>query len=167
LKKWSKYFPYEKPRPEQIKLIDFCLESFEDKRFVVIEAGTGVGKSAVGVTIARYLNAMSGFSSHFTTTQKILQEQYMNDFAQIGMKSVKSASNYNCSYKKGYSCAESQKELKCEPKGSKFWKSCVMNCHYKKAKSDFIEGNFGVTNFPYLITESNLSGGVKPFFSSP
>ena len=159
---WSKYFPHEEPRPEQTKIINFCIENFEDKRFVVVEAGTGVGKSAVGVTVARYMNSLHGFSSHFTTTQKILQEQYIRDFSSIGMCSIKSASNYSCSFKKGQSCGDSQKELRIEPKGTKFWKSCVMNCAYKKAKTKFVESKFGVTNFPYLITESNLSGGIKP-----
>lgn len=159
---WSKYFPHQEPRSEQIEIINFCLENFKDKRFVVIEAGTGVGKSAVGVTIARYLNATMGFSAHFSTTQKILQEQYIKDFSNIGMCSIKSASNYTCSYKKGQSCSDSQKEIRIEPKGTKFWKNCVMNCPYKKAKNKFVEGKLGVTNFPYLITESNLSGGIKP-----
>lgn len=159
---WEKYFPHDVPRKEQIEIIDFCIENFKDKRFVVIEAGTGVGKSAVGVTIARYMNAQHGFTSHFTTTQKILQEQYVNDFSKIGMCSIKSASNYSCSFKSGQSCADSQKELRIEPKGTKFWKSCVMDCKYKKAKTRFVESKLGVTNFPYLITESNLSGGIKP-----
>ena len=85
---WSNYFPHEKPRPEQVEIIDFCVNSFKDKRFVVVEAGTGVGKSAVGVTVARYMNSQHGFSAHFTTTQKILQEQYIDDFSTIGMCSV-------------------------------------------------------------------------------
>ena len=159
---WLKYFPHEEPREEQIRLINFCIESFEKKRFVVIEAGTGVGKSAVGLTVARYMKAKHGFSSYFTTTQKILQEQYLQDFGSFGMCSIKSASNYRCSFKKNQTCSESQKELKIEPKGSRFWKSCVMNCAYKKDKAKFIESSLGVTNFPYLITESNLSGGIKP-----
>lgn len=159
---WKKFFPYETPRPQQEKIIDFCIENFEDKRFVVVEAGTGVGKSAIGVTVARYLKSKYGFSSHFVTTQKILQDQYVSDFGSSGMTSIKSSSNYRCTHKKTQTCSDSQKELRCEPKGSKFWKNCVMNCPYKKDKSKFVEGDLGVTNFPYLITESNLSGGIKP-----
>ena len=159
---WIESFPHEKPRKEQTEIIDHCLEAFKDKRFVVVEAGTGVGKSAIGVTIARHFNRTKCWSTHFVTTQKILQDQYVRDFTSIGMNSIKSASNYTCTYKKGQTCSDSQKEIRVEPKGTKFWKSCVMNCPYKKDKEKFVDGNFGVTNFPYLITESNLSGGVKP-----
>lgn len=159
---WIESFPHEEPRKEQTQIIDYCLEAFKDKRFVVVEAGTGVGKSAIGVTIARHFNKTKCWSTHFVTTQKILQDQYTRDFTSIGMSSIKSASNYTCSHKKGQSCSDSQKEIRVEPKGTKFWKTCVMNCPYKKDKEKFVDGSFGVTNFPYLITESNLSGGIKP-----
>ena len=55
------------------------------------------------------------------------------------MRSIKSAKNYQCSFKKNQSCSDSQNELKVEPKGSKFWKNCTMNCAYKKSKSEFID----------------------------
>ena len=47
---WKGYFPYDTPRTEQNIAIDFALDAFidQDKKFVVIEAGTGVGKSAIG-----------------------------------------------------------------------------------------------------------------------
>lgn len=159
---WQSSFPHEEPRKEQEEIIEHCIEAFKDKRFVVVEAGTGVGKSAIGITIARHMNKLHGWTCHFVTTQKILQDQYVRDFTSIGISSIKSASNYQCSFKKGQSCSESQKEIRVEPKGTKFWKSCVMNCPYKKDKEKFIDGKYGVTNFPYLITESNLSGGIKP-----
>ena len=52
---WKPYFPYDTSRPEQEVAIDFALDAFidQDKKFVVIEAGTGVGKSAIGFTIAQ------------------------------------------------------------------------------------------------------------------
>ena len=51
----------------------------QNKRFVILEAGTGVGKSAIGLTVARYMNMNHTFSddyspgAYFLTTQKILQ----------------------------------------------------------------------------------------------
>ena len=55
---YSKYFPYKAIRNEQKTAIDFALKTLldEDKKFVIIEAGTGVGKSAIGLTAARYVN---------------------------------------------------------------------------------------------------------------
>lgn len=89
IKNYSKFFPYKSIRGAQTEAIDFALKAFldEGKRFVVLEAGTGVGKSAIGLTVARYLNynlpfLVDGYvdGSYFLTTQKILQEQYMKDF---------------------------------------------------------------------------------------
>ena len=75
----KKYFPYEQIREQQSLAILYALRNFikHDKRFVIIEAGTGVGKSAIGLTVGKYLNAnLSGGGSHdpaswYLTTQKI------------------------------------------------------------------------------------------------
>ena len=143
---YLKYFPYDQPRATQDEAIQFAIDAYASgKRFVVIEAGTGVGKSAVGLTISRLINSQNNKlddavsrGSWYLTTQKVLQDQYVRDFGKIGMKSVKSASNYNCSFKKGNTCGETQKLLKIEEKGTKLWNACAFNCHYKKAKENFI-----------------------------
>ena len=91
---WISFFPYSKPRPEQVDAINFTIDSLKNsnKRFVVIEAGTGVGRSAIGLTVSRYLSSQfenEEFSkgAYFLTTQKILQDQYTHDFgASAGMK---------------------------------------------------------------------------------
>ena len=43
----SKHFPYPEIRDQQQEAIDFALKALldDDKRFVIIEAGTGVGKA--------------------------------------------------------------------------------------------------------------------------
>ncbi len=87
---YLKHFPYDVPRKEQVSAIEFGLKAFleDDKKFCIIEAGTGVGKSAVGVTVARVLNEHLlktdefGSGAYFLTTQKVLQEQYENDFGK-------------------------------------------------------------------------------------
>ena len=59
---WNNYFPYDKPREQQTRSIEKVLNEFKNgKRYAVIECGTGVGKSAIGLTIARYLNNNSEF----------------------------------------------------------------------------------------------------------
>ena len=35
-------------------------------------------------------------------------------------------------------------------------------CNYRKAKQKFLDANLSVTNFPYLMTESNYNGKIKP-----
>lgn len=167
---YHKFFPYDQPREAQDKAIQFAIDSFDaGKRFVVIEAGTGVGKSAIGLTISRHINNQGNElpeelnrGTWYLTTQKVLQEQYIKDFGKLGMKSVKSASNYDCSFKKGNTCSETQKLLKIEEKGTKLWKACAFNCHYKKAKESFIDASDSVTNFPYFLTEASYSGKITP-----
>ena len=167
------FFPYPQIREEQTTAINFALDAFinNQKKFVIIEAGTGVGKSAVGYTIAKYLNNQnlkpdSTFEdgSYFITTQKILQEQYIKDFGSgpRPMRSIKSSSNYRCTYNKKNSCGESQRLLKVADKKSRFFKACTFNCSYKKAKEQFIEAGEGVSNFSYFLAETYYSGKIKP-----
>lgn len=166
---WLPYFPYDNCRDDQSRAIQFAIDEFNSgKRFVVVEAATGVGKSAIGYTIANYMNDkttnVAGFDegSWFVTTQKILQDQYLRDFFSKGMRSIKSASNYTCKFKKVNTCADSQKELKVEEKDSSFYKSCSFSCVYRKEKESFLTSKSSVTNFPYLLTEANYNGKIKP-----
>ena len=166
--KYQPYFPYKKIRAEQTTAIDFALDAFinQKKRFVVIEAGTGVGKSAIGFTIARYIvdnlqtQTESSKAAYYLTTQKILQAQYMEDFSSSGMLSLKSSSNYRCKFYKTKTCQESRRELKAS-QDEKFKASCAGGCHYVQDKNRFINGYHGVTNFPYFMTEINLSGHLQ------
>jgi len=169
---YKKFFPYEKIRESQKEAIEFALDNFinSDKRFVIIEAGTGVGKSAIGYTIAKYLDSQpqieNSFNpgSYFLTTQKILQQQYVKDFgaSKHGMKSIKSSANYTCKYNSNNTCAESLRMLKLAEKSSSFFKTCGFNCVYRKTKEDFISSREGVTNFAYFLAETYYAGKLEP-----
>ena len=151
-------FPYPSTRPAQEKAIEFALKSYDEgKRFVIIEAGTGVGKSAIGLTIAKTIAS----KAYFITTQKILQQQYVDDFKNNGMLSLKSSSNFRCQYYKGKDCSQSLRELKVSKDG-KFKKACGGGCVYKGAKKKFIEGDLGITNFAYFLAETNYSQQLEP-----
>lgn len=103
-----KLFPFPEIRPLQKKALNkiaisfgLCSSEIEKphndimgaydggKEYVVLEAPTGFGKSAVAVTIARAFG-----SSHMITTQKILQRQYCRDFKDIFL--IQGKSNYDC-----------------------------------------------------------------------
>ena len=52
----KKHFPYKKIRDQQSQAISFILnEVKQGKKYIVVEAGTGVGKSAIGLTAARVI----------------------------------------------------------------------------------------------------------------
>ena len=166
---WEKYFPYDEPRDLQrvaIEKINSFLQS--DKKFFILEAGTGVGKSAIGLTAARIkandLLNIGEFNpgSYFITTQKILQDQYVKDFSSCGIKSIKSSSNYNCRFHKKNTCAQSMRILRGAEKGSKFWNTCAFRCPYKIEKNEFLDSSLSVTNFPYFLAESTYAKKIQP-----
>lgn len=162
-KDWEKYFPYDNPREIQEDVINNVLKDFESgKKFAVIECGTGVGKSAIGFTIGKYIINNSSLSSdnesgvYFLTTQKILQEQYNKDFGKKGLNSLYSSSNYICDVDKKASCKDIQTALK-SGSLSKKYDCCGYKCKYKTKKKEFIENSLGITNFSYFLTEKNYS----------
>lgn len=165
---YKKYFPYKEVRAEQDLAIKFAIDSLvtSNKRFVIIEAGTGVGKSAVGLTVSRYLDNLLPYDddynkgSYFITTQKILQSQYEKDFSS--MRSIYSSKNYQCQYHKKNDCQTSQQLLRTENRSSPFFKKCTIDCVYKKRKKEFLDSSESVTNFPYFITESTFSKKITP-----
>ena len=163
-------FPFKQIREQQQEAIDFALNALlkNNKRYVIVEAGTGVGKSAIGYAIAKYLNQNLSleddyeYGSWFLTTQKILQAQYIRDFGAKKMKSVKSARNHTCQNNSSIDCKEGQMLLRTVDKKSRQWKTCVFECPYKKEKKSFLEASESVTNFSYFLAESNFSGKIKP-----
>lgn len=170
---WRHFFPFEKIRPEQEAAINFILDSFliENKKFCICEMGTGTGKSATAITVARYLNQDSSQSkstgSYVLTTQKILQEQYVNDFGKDRnlLKSIKSSSNYQCKFYTDQSCGSSRRVLTSLGKniqGTEFYKTCKSSCRYFCEKQDFIQSPIGITNFSYFLAETMYAKSLTP-----
>ena len=159
---WSKYFPYPEPRQQQVNSINKVIEGFEnDKKYAIVECGTGVGKSAVGVTVARYFNEKfkdeEDSGCYILTTQKLLQLQYERDFRKIGMSSLYSSSNYTCSRQKSSNCKEVQDLIR-QGSSKPNLEACSYDCVYKNKKKEFIDSKLSVTNFAYFLTEKNYSG---------
>lgn len=161
---WDKFFPYKSPRKQQENVINKVLEEFKNnKKYAIIDCGTGVGKSAIGLTIAQSLINNSDYEreydngAYFLTTQKILQKQYEDDFSKsTGLVSLYSSSNYKCSIDKNTSCKDIQTGLRSKSIPKKYT-SCSYDCCYKKMKKDFMEKSLGITNFSYFLTEKSFS----------
>lgn len=174
---FERFFPYADIRPAQRKAIEFALKAFvEDKRrFVVMELPTGVGKSAIGVTLGRCLHHIDSElgetsndykkGAYFLTTQKILQEQYVKDFGLPGgdMRQIMSSTNYQCKYHRRQPCSESLRLLKLEKdKSSQFYRTCSFSCTYKAEKRQFLDAPASVTNFSYFLAETMYAGQLTP-----
>lgn len=163
---WIHYFPYSEPRKEQVNSIDKIIDAYKSgKKYAIVECGTGVGKSAIGLTAAKYIINDKTYDSekengaYFLTTQKVLQDQYEKDFYNIGMRSLYSATNYQCKKSKGNTCSEIAQDLKANPDNQRL-AGCKFDCVYKQKKKEFIEDQLGITNFSYFLTEKNYSGKI-------
>ena len=94
LTKIEEYFPFDHCREGQEECISAILEGFDSgKRFAVLEAPTGSGKSAIGITIAQYFKY-----TYYLTIQKVLQEQIARDFSSHDLTDLQGRSNYPCTF---------------------------------------------------------------------
>jgi Rad3-related DNA helicase len=155
---WLEHFPFDTVRPDQKQIIEFVLRSInEGKRYIVLDCGTGIGKSAVGVCLANYFartqaHQGAGGGGYFLTTQKMLQEQYIRDFG--GMKgdmcSVKGANNYTCKRKKDHDCGAVRRFIKTNKQDAELNK-CNGDCNYVSAKKAFMASHLSTTNYSYFL----------------
>jgi len=85
------FFPLPKARGTQELLIKKIEEAFSSgKKFVVLEAPVGSGKSAIALTLARHYG-----QAHILTPRKGLQDQYFDDF-QDYLALMMGRSSYPC-----------------------------------------------------------------------
>ncbi len=81
-------FPYPSMRRFQKDVLEQVDQAMASKRFIVLEAPVGFGKSAVAAALCTYLS-----SAYILTSTKQLQDQYASDF---GFPVVKGKSNFQC-----------------------------------------------------------------------
>ena len=158
---YLKYFPFESPRDEQVEIIDKTLEALsKKKKYILIEAPTGVGKSAISVTLGRYLSAKNkGHRTNVVTTQKILQDQYVNDYGGSDLVSIKSKTNYMGNFYSDLNCGESLRLLfESQDPSKEHKKECAQKrCKYSVLKEQFIRSPIGVTNMSYFLYETTFA----------
>lgn len=130
---WSLQGHY--PRNSQIKLINKINWAIgEGYKNIILEAGTGIGKSAIATTLANMYE-----DSYILTMTKQLQEQYLDDFGDM-LVEIKGRGNYKCNYKGSCDfCIKAEYKLKkCD--------DCEYNLAFKKAQN----AKNVITNYDYL-----------------
>ena len=152
----SNYFPYNSKRAEQKDILSSLdkIYSYGNKyRYIVIEAGTGIGKSA----IAKSISGKEG-NCYLLTATKQLQDQYITDFGDMGAKAVKGAVNYECSRDEGMPCSNGECKF---TKG--IYNECTLSgqCPYYNAKKEAESSEMYVTSYAYFLRVSRkfLPGG--------
>lgn len=132
------------PRPEQKRIINEIIEAIDlGFKNIIVEAGTGTGKSAIATTIANYVG-----DSYILTMTKQLQNQYLDDFDYM-LTEIKGRSNYQCRMQSLLSCEDCMKAEANE-------KKCY-NCRYVQALR-FAQGHpCVISNYDYLFYAGNYA----------
>lgn len=136
------------PRPQQIQMLDFVKEAIDkDKKFIIIDAPTGTGKSYAAVMISEWYTSEYNKDAkvNVLTNTKILQDQYTNDFEFIA--SLKGNSSYWCK-KNLMTCGESK--MMSKVKGER----CSI-CPHTIAQTRFKHERVSLTNY-HLITAYSM-----------
>ena len=120
-------FPFENPRDGQLEIIADIEEAIsKGYKYIILEAGTGTGKSAVATTLARMYE-----SAYILTMTKQLQKQYADEF---DFPLVKGRGNFDC-LKDGFEVTCDMGACKTAPKSSKFF------CPYGISKNPTLTGD--------------------------
>ena len=146
---WMVYWslPKYNPRNSQIRLINeinFAIK--KGFKYIILEAGTGIGKSAIATTLANMYD-----DSYILTMTKQLQEQYLDDFEDM-LVEIKGRGNYKCNYK-GYCdfCIKAEYNLR----------RCS-TCRFQKAFKKAQEAKNVITNYDFLY----YAGVANPLLDS-
>ena len=171
-------FPFERPRLGQLEIIQDIYDAIRNGyKYIVLEAGTGTGKSAIATTLAKMYE-----SAYILTMTKQLQSQYSNEFdfplvkgrgnfaclndnlettCDMGTcKTTPNSSNFFCQYGVAKN-PTLDAELAFEDSfgGSVFYQS-GSHCHYWNQKANAINSPITLMNYDYAIMELNY---VKHF----
>lgn len=130
------------PRPQQIEILDeiqCALDSGYEN--IILEAGTGIGKSAIATTVARMVD-----NSYILTMTNQLQKQYLADF-NFMLTEIKGRNNYACNY--GGNCSKCQMETEEE-------KRCP-DCEYLLSLKQAQNSSIVISNYDYLFYAGNYA----------
>ena len=120
-------FPFEQPREGQLEIIADIEEAIsKGYKYIILEAGTGTGKSAIASTLARMYE-----SAYILTMTKQLQNQYADEF---DFPLVKGRGNFDC-LKDGFEVTCDMGACKTAPKSAKFF------CPYGISKNPTLTGD--------------------------
>ena len=152
----SEKFPSFKYRPHQKEAILQVLENFinKEKKYVILDAPTGSGKSWIARIIAEVMNM---YHKHledvkaetvFLTKTISLQNQYLNDFKD--MRKLVGASNFSCS------CKDPNFLPPIAP-NNKWHLMCMFDkssgaCEYNKARQAYNTSPLKCLNYAFFFT---------------
>ena len=158
-------FPFNEPRENQLETISEIVEAIDNGyKYIVLEAGTGTGKSAIAATLALMFD-----STYILTKTKQLQDQYLNDFKNEGFVLVKGKSNFKCRKYAEDGIDETCEFGRCALEGYYCeydahvgnYKQKSKVCHYAYQKCVALDSDTVITNYAFFFYELNNLSGFK------
>lgn len=107
----------------------------QDKKYLILQAPVGSGKSLIGMTYSRWKSKDIG-DSYILTPQKILQHQYEESFSEHDLASLYGKGNYKCE-KNACSCEQ----------GAMINKGPCGGCPWASARNKAIDAGNVVFNY--------------------
>ena len=171
-------FPFTEPRFGQLDIIQNINDAIrQGYKYIILEAGTGTGKSAIATTLAKMYE-----SAYILTMTKQLQSQYSNEFdfplvkgrgnfaclnsnldatCDMGTcKTTPTSSNFFCSFGVAKNpTLDAELAFEDSYGGAVFYQSSN-HCHYWNQKANAINSPITLMNYDYAIVELNY---VKHF----
>lgn len=143
-----KHFPHPAFNPGQKEAIEFCVHAVlnQNKKHILLELPTGIGKSAVATTLHRVLHHLRNgdHTTTIVTATKGLQEQYLKDDSAI--INLYGKKNYGCPKGAGHytseKCMVHVHAKTCNPHAS---------CPYVKTRKEWKESSFRMTNHSFEV----------------
>ena len=162
------YFPFESFRKGQEQSINAVLSAFEnDYKYVILDAGTGSGKSSIARTVIDYLNVNKGFDAYLLSSTKMLQNQYYNEsllYNKFGIdyQVGKGRGNFECRLN-GNSCGEGECRTTTDSSFRCRWGlhdaedwdiGCLEgNCYYWEQKKNAVLSDVCILNYDVLLSD--------------
>ena len=171
-------FPFKEPRQGQFEIIQDINDAIKKGyKYIILEAGTGTGKSAIATTLAKMYE-----SAYILTMTKQLQAQYSDEFhfplvkgrnnfaclndnlestCDIGAcKTTPTSSKFFCPYGVAKNpTLDAEFAFEDSFGGAIFYQS-TGHCHYWNQKANAINSPITLMNYDYAIVELNY---VKHF----
>lgn len=145
-------FPFKEIRPKQKAILESINST--DKKYIIIEAETGVGKSAIATTLCRSYN--KGF---IITSTKQLQKQYVDDFGTKSLTSIKGKANYKCFHNPNLNCESGLCNI-----DKKIYAECRRErlCEYYNIRDRACASNIFLTSYQYFLRAIDCAEWIMP-----
>lgn len=157
------HFPFPTMRDAQATSLGSVERMYAtDKKFMIAELPTGIGKSGIAIGAGSWTKTKPCFGgdkhrsgAYILSPQKTLTAQYMKDFAEQGLLELKGKSNYWCDEHQT-DCDTGALLNNSENQGDD--REVCENCPYKMAKRAMLSSYLGTMNFAYFLNETQYAG---------